>query len=226
MNLREIILFGICMGILLGPVVSVQSEESVETQSATIQTPAPEDLSAEDPQTGTQTPSPSEVVLIASLTPSPVSSDTIPAGSGGTPTPTAPPVDSDLPTATQTPTSTDTRTPTTTPTPTPTSTSTPGIVTFSLEPKPLAGRAMIQWEFTLPVDQVVFKVYTSGYRCVVSERYTRENHPELTAAGSVVKEWDVRDDRGKPLPPGTYYFYLTAKIGRQTWEARDFAQVQ
>jgi len=181
---------------------------------------------------GTTTPVPTNTPM-AATTPTvvlpPAMSMTVPVkavprkGKGGKATPTATMTETvtETPTLTSTPTSTDTPTPS----PTTTWTSTPGIFLFSISPKPLKGKAVVHWEFTMPVDQVVFKVYTSSFRLVRSRRYTRTNNPTQTVAGTVETEWDVTDDRGKPLVPGTYFFYLTVKAGKQVWEARDQAVV-
>jgi hypothetical protein len=139
---------------------------------------------------------------------------------------TATPTDTITVTLTETVTSTATSTSTDTPTPTVTATSTPGIFEFSVNPKPLkGGKAVVRWELTVPANQVIFKVYTSSFRLVRSRRYTRRMNPAQTALGPVETEWDVTDDRKKPLVPGTYFFYLMVKSGKQTWEARDQAVV-
>ena len=134
---------------------------------------------------------------------------------------------SETPTITSTPTATGTPTFTVTPTPSPTltATSTPGIVSFSVEPKPLKERAALHWELAMPVDRVSFKVYTSSFRLVKTRHFLRRTNPVLTSPGPVVVEWDIRDDRGKPLAPGHYFLYLKAKSGSRTWEARDQARV-
>jgi hypothetical protein len=77
----------------------------------------------------------------------------------------------------------------------------------------------------MPADRVVFKVYTSSFRLVRSRTYSRLMNPAQTAPGVVTVEWDVTDDRGKPLTPGTYFLYLTAKVGKQAFEAREQAVV-
>jgi len=38
-------------------------------------------------------------------------------------------------------------------------------------------------------------------------------------------EWNVTDDRNKSLVPGTYFFYLSVKVGSLKWEERDQANV-
>lgn len=168
------------------------------------------------------TPPESLTITTSTVTPTVMPARKGKPGEGGNP-PTATVTDTE--TATATPTPSDTATATPTPSPTPTSTSTPGVFAFSVDPKPLKSRAVVRWELTLPADQVIFKVYTSSFRLVRSRTYTRLLNPAQTAAGPVETEWDVTDDRGNPLTPGTYFFYLRARIGKATYEARDQALV-
>jgi len=138
-------------------------------------------------------------------------------------TPATPISEIATPTETVTVTASPTATPTATPTVTPTST--PGIFAFSVDPKPLRGKAHARWELTMPAERVAFKVYTSSFRLVCCQIFTRKEHPARVGTAPVELEWEVADDRGKPLTPGTYFFYLIAKAGKQSWEARDQAVV-
>ncbi len=178
-------------------------------------------VSLDPPPTTTPTPDLSKVV---DSTPTRVASGKKSRG-GKTPTPTPTETPSETPTLSPTVTSTDTATATATETPTQTSTSTPGIVAFSVNPKPLTGKAQVRWNLSMQADQVVFKVYTSSFRLVRSQRYRRSENPAQTAPGPVEVEWNVTDDRNKSLVPGTYFFYLSVKVGSLKWEERDQANV-
>jgi hypothetical protein len=140
-------------------------------------------------------------------TPSPSASTTHPADVSGTPTAT------ETPTAVPSPTSTSTPTPT----------STPGLSAFRADPSNLPGPVTVSWELPQAVDKVQLKVFTSGFRMVRSFPFPKGTE-EWTASGPKTLVWDGLDGRGKPLMPGTYFLFLTARKGKSTYTGK--AQVQ
>jgi hypothetical protein len=169
--------------------------------------------------TVTQTPWPSQT-----LTPT----ETFVSTPTGTSTATAEPTQttSDTPTDTPTLLGTDTPTPTpsatdtSTPSPTPTVTSTPGLSAFRVSPAVLPGPVTLFWENAMAVDRLHLKVFTSSFRLLKSFPLDKEPQNEKRKIGPQTMVWNGLDDRGKSLPPGTYFLFLTARMGKGTYTAK------
>jgi len=170
----------------------------------------------------------------ATVSPTPTSTGTSTWSPTITSTPTNTPTGTLTPSVTWTPSDTWTLTPTLTPTftstatstpsPTQTSTSTPGVSGFTVQPKTLPGPVTFEWNFTMPVDHLQLKVFTSGFRLLKGFSFDPVKEPNRFKPGIQSMVWDGLDDRRKDLIPGTYFIFLTAKKGKNSYSGQ--VQVQ
>jgi hypothetical protein len=178
---------------LLGMMMAI----GIAAQAAAAQTPAPRPPVRK-----------SALRVAATATPTPTQSET------ATDTPVSSPSD--------TPTWTGTDTPTPTPTPSATATVTfpPGLSAFRVEPAVLPGPVTLFWENAMAVDRYQLKVFTSSFRLLKSFPFDKETQKDLHGIGLQSLTWDGLDDRGNSLPPGTYYLFLGARMGKGTFTTK------
>lgn len=77
----------------------------------------------------------------------------------------------------------------------------------------------------MPADEAYLRVYTSGFRLVWEEDFSKDEKPEYLGAGTHETTWNGRDDEGRPMPPGTYLCFISVTSGKKNYESSSKTEI-
>lgn len=70
----------------------------------------------------------------------------------------------------------------------------------------------------MPASEAYLRVYTSGFRLVWEKNFNKDQNADFLTAGTHQASWNAKDDQDRPMPPGTYLCFISATIGKKTYD--------